>query len=395
MLRSFAACYASAFVLGTLATAQQCPDKILPETGIGGGGTVTALKNTTTQAECCALCHGDFHDECNGWVYNGPGPHEPAEFLQAHNCAIMAKNGPPKQIPGHTTGITKDAPPPAPPPTQGKPCNADIDCSPTTAPLWRCRKAAGAVAPSPENNCHIPGPGTAGNSTCTCTSQGCSPTKAPTNKTATTQYLVIGDSISMGMNSYLSADVAQDGWHLTHNPGNAASSNLGAHCVESWANTGFKWDVISFQFGLHDLGYDTERISVEQYTALLTNITMKLVGVQKSHGTKLLWVKTTPVPTVPMYSVNGPCNQTSKCLNPPRYDADVVLYNAAADTVMAKANAAGASIKTADLYSFVLKRCGGKGYAHCDGFQLPMNVHYTADGWTALAAQMHSILKSL
>ena len=59
---------------------------------------------------------------------------------------------------------------------------------------------------------------------------------------------------------------------------------------------------------LHDLGFDTERISVEQYSALLTEITEQLAAVQKQSGAKLLWVKTTPVPTVPMY---GPgCNDT-------------------------------------------------------------------------------------
>lgn len=51
--------------------------------------------------------------------------------------------------------------------------------------------------------------------------------KTPRNASAIVQYLVIGDSISMGMNSYLSDLVSQDGWALTHNPGNAASSNLG------------------------------------------------------------------------------------------------------------------------------------------------------------------------
>ena len=49
--------------------------------------------------------------------------------------------------------------------------------------------------------------------------------------------------------------------------------------MDSWVQASSrKWDVISFQFGLHDLGYDTERISVEQYSALLTNITAKLVA---------------------------------------------------------------------------------------------------------------------
>ena len=45
------------------------------------------------------------------------------------------------------------------------------------------------------------------------------------------------------------------------------TANLGAHCLEGWVQAATrKWDVISFQFGLHDLGFDTERISVEQYT---------------------------------------------------------------------------------------------------------------------------------
>ena len=51
----------------------------------------------------------------------------------------------------------------------------------------------------------------------------------------------------------------------------------------------------------------------------------------------------------------------------------------AADRIMAAANKQGAKIATADLYSFVLGKCGGAGYKTCDGFQLPMNVHYTGD----------------
>lgn len=70
-------------------------------------------------------------------------------------------------------------------------------------------------------------------------------------------------------------------------------------------------------------------------------------------------------------------------------------YNAAADEVIAKANALGAKIGTADLYNLVLKHCGGAGYSHCDGFQLPNNVHFTAGGWKVLAAEMHSALRSL
>ena len=49
----------------------------------------------------------------------------------------------------------------------------------------------------------------------------------------------------------------------------------------------------------------------------------------------------------------------------------------------------GAKITTADLFSFVVAKCGGNPvYKACAGFQLPMNVHYTPEGWTALAAEM-------
>ena len=51
--------------------------------------------------------------------------------------------------------------------------------------------------------------------------------------------------------------------------------------------------------------------------------------------------------------------QATVCLNPARFDRDVVLFNAAADGVMRAAIAKGASIATADLYTFVVDKCGG------------------------------------
>ena len=118
----------------------------------------------------------------------------------------------------------------------------------------------------------------------------------------------------------------------------------------------------------------------------MRNITSSLAAIQSAHpATKVLWVDTTPVPTVPTY---GPgCNDTKTCLNPPRFESDVILYNKAAAVVVAAANAAGATIKTADMFTFVLDKCGGAGYSNCTGFQLPMNVHFTPAGWSALAAQ--------
>jgi hypothetical protein len=120
------------------------------------------------------------------------------------------------------------------------------------------------------------------------------------------------------------------------NPGNGDNTNYGAHCVQTWLPEASSYDVISFQFGLHDIAYDEERLTVSQYKVLLANITQHLVNLQRIHGTKLLWVKTTPVPTVPAYGFE--CNGSATvCLNPARFDTDVVEYNAAAEEVVTAA----------------------------------------------------------
>ena len=65
------------------------------------------------------------------------------------------------------------------------------------------------------------------------------------------------------------------------------------------------------------------------------------------------------------------------------------LYNAVADGVMLAAVARGARMATEDLYLYVVERCGGQpGYAQCPGFQLPFNVHFSATGFAALAAEV-------
>ena len=81
------------------------------------------------------------------------------------------------------------------------------------------------------------------------------------------------------MQHSLTALLKPDGWTLTHNPGNGDNSNYGSHCVREWVplplpgslgrheraaalTVGPHYDVIAFQFGLHDIAYDEERVSV-------------------------------------------------------------------------------------------------------------------------------------
>ena len=85
------------------------------------------------------------------------------------------------------------------------------------------------------------------------------------------KYLMIGDSISIQMaggaeyysnGSRIGAnpdggvfDLLRNSTQATHNPGNAANSNKGAHCVDSWLEQleapdgGCRLDKISFNFG--------------------------------------------------------------------------------------------------------------------------------------------------
>ena len=419
------------------------------------GGIVAAYANVSSVGACCSLCHGLYHDECVGWDWSGPpqtqqedngisGPlrrtyrtasHPPISVTDAaatttttttnydtagqHNCAILSKLGP-RMAAKRISGIVKAQPPtpspsPGPPPSDRLPCRADFDCMPLTSATWSCLQTSVAVRRTPANNCHMHA--YAGNQTCACTVQACASippypsyddknamgkNRSSSNRDSSTssaatmrQYLSIGDSISLGMEMDLRQLFSAEGnWTLTHSPGNAANTNLGAHCLDGWVRAATrKFDVISFNFGLHDIAHDEERLPVQLYTALLTNITAELVRVQRMHGTRLLWVKTTPVPNVPMYGPN--CTNDSTCLNPPRYDADVRLYNAAADQVMATAAASGAQIATLDLYNFVLEKCGGAGYKNCPNFQIPVNVHFEPAGWKALAAEVYKAVVAL
>lgn len=79
-------------------------------------------------------------------------------------------------------------------------------------------------------------------------------------------------------------------------------------CLSTWLGS-HKWDVISFNFGLHDLAQDAEFLSVANYTEYIKNITVRLMATKA----KILWVDTTPVPT-------------DANLEPKRSPQDVVKY---------------------------------------------------------------------
>ncbi len=116
------------------------------------------------------------------------------------------------------------------------------------------------------------------------------------------RVLVIGDSISIGYTLPLRA--ALKGVANVHRPPeNCQHTWRGLVAIDDWLGDG-KWDLIHFNWGLHDLKYvdsngrrvlpsEGKQVStVEEYESNLT----KLVERLKRTGAKLIWRPTTPVP---------------------------------------------------------------------------------------------------
>jgi acyl-CoA thioesterase-1 len=187
------------------------------------------------------------------------------------------------------------------------------------------------------------------------------------------RVLIIGDSISIGYQPALREALA--GKANVHRPAaNCGPTMRGVEQIEQWLGEG-KWDVIHFNFGLHDVRHfddagkatDADKghrqVSDVDYEK---NLDM-LVNRMKKTGAKLIFALTTPVP-------DG---------SPGRIKGDEVKYNEIARRVMQRH---GVAID--DLYSFALPRLAE--------IQLPANVHFKPEGSKVLAEQVaSSILKAL
>lgn len=187
------------------------------------------------------------------------------------------------------------------------------------------------------------------------------------------RVLLLGDSISIGYTVPVREQLA--GRANVHRPAeNCGDSARGVASIDKWLGSE-KWDVIHFNFGLHDLKYLDEKnalaspekgkqvASPEVYEKNLRTIVARL----KQTGARLIFATTTPVPA----GSEG------------RLEADVPRYNAVARRVMKEA---GVAID--DLYGFVLPRQSE--------IQRPKNVHFHDAGSAKLAeAVVASILPLL
>ena len=207
-------------------------------------------------------------------------------------------------------------------------------------------------------------------SSCTVTAQDEAPKKpvnpamAPvTDDPGLPRVLLIGDSISIGYT--VPVRKLLKGKANVHRPlTNCGPTTNGVKEIDKWIGKK-KWDVIHFNFGLHDLKYmgpngenladpkvGHQQVPLAAYEKNLNTIAAKL----KKTGAKLIWRNTTPVPEGAKGRVVGHSKQ----------------YNEGAARVMKKHG-----IPIHDMYSFVVPKQ--------NEIMKKANVHFSTAGSQALA----------
>ncbi|CAA6679262.1 SGNH/GDSL hydrolase family protein [Lentimonas sp. CC4] len=184
--------------------------------------------------------------------------------------------------------------------------------------------------------------------------------------------LLIGDSISIGYTIPVRERLAGKA-NVYRVPTNGGWTYRGLQELSQWLSD-VEWDVIHFNWGLHDLkrhnplvtdGVDdrqgTEDINDDFLVTpeLYRQNLHKLVSQLKLTNAKLIWASTTPVP-------GGTVNRIS---------SDELAYNAIANGVMA-----AHSIEINDLHAAMRP--------HLKEFQKIKDVHYTPEGSAFLAERV-------
>lgn len=199
--------------------------------------------------------------------------------------------------------------------------------------------------------------------------------------TALPNVLIIGDSISIGYTPFVREMLKHSAYVYRpmleeEKPENCSGTTKGVQNIDRWlassgtGNSGSQWDVIHFNFGLHDIKHidpitgesstnpkHSQQAPLKQYKQNLEIIVEKL----KATGAKIIFATTTPYPDV----VEGPLRKPGM---PQKYNREAVK-------IMNKNN-----IMINDLYAFMLPRM--------NELQLPNNVHFTEEGSFELAKKV-------
>lgn len=173
------------------------------------------------------------------------------------------------------------------------------------------------------------------------------------------RVLLLGDSISIGYT--LPVREALKGKANVHRPPtNCSSTGNALNHLDSWLGKG-KWDVIHFNFGLHDAKLPPEGVRHAPPAVYEKNL-REVVKRLQATGAALIWATTTPVP-------NG------GIISPTRRFGSIDEYNAIARKVMEES---GVAID--DLNAAITP--------HLATMQRPNDVHYTSEGSAILAQEV-------
>lgn len=179
------------------------------------------------------------------------------------------------------------------------------------------------------------------------------------------RVLLIGDSISIGY-TIPTRDHLEGKANVHRIPVNGGPTSRAIERLDSWLG-GSRWDVIHFNFGLHDLKHVDDagrpvnlttgrrQVEIDAYRDNLRAIVKRL----KQTGATLIWCSTTPVPEGAKGRVAG----------------DELEYNAVAADVMREE---GVAIN--DLHAFAAPRMAE--------IAKPADVHYTRQGSQLLADEV-------
>ena len=163
------------------------------------------------------------------------------------------------------------------------------------------------------------------------------------------RVLLIGDSVSRGYTQAVRQALAGKA-NVHRAPENCGPTANGLKKIEVWLGDG-KWDVIHFNFGIHD-----RATPLADYSQRLDQLVTRM---QKT-GAKVIWASTTPIPD------DAAKKQTA---------ASIIERNQAAASVMKQRNVA-----VDDLFTAITP--------HVAKLQNPNDVHFTAAGYEFLGQQV-------
>jgi lysophospholipase L1-like esterase len=169
------------------------------------------------------------------------------------------------------------------------------------------------------------------------------------------RVLLIGDSVSRGYT--LAVRKGLKGQANVHRaPENCGPVANGLRKLDVWLGTQ-KWDLIHFNFGIHDRG-----TPIADYAMRLE----ELLGRLEKSGAKIVWASTTPIPDDPAKGQRA---------------SSIVERNAVAAEIVKKRGLA-----LDDLFSKVSPKL--------DSLQNPNDVHFNAAGYDFLGAEVAASIRA-